>query len=115
MKKLSFQIVAIPMIIAGSVNITVNRSEADLVSFNVIIDEAMGEEFIYQWLRNGSNLMEMPGKLEGVNTLGLMINDARNEDEGSYQCVVVNGAGDSVISNKSYLSVGKLPLILMYL
>ena len=103
------QIVAIPIITAGPVNITVNRSrnEADLVFFN-ITNEALDEEFTYQWLRNGSDLMEIPGRFEGVNTSVLTIIDARNEDEGSYQCVIVNGAGDSVISNKAFLSVGKL-------
>ena len=100
------QIVTIPIITAGPVNITVNRN--GLVSFSVTIDEAMGEEFTYQWLRNGSDLMEMPGKFEGVNTSELMIIDAQNEDEGSYQCVIVNGAGDSVTSNEAFLSVGKL-------
>ena len=84
-----------------------NRSEAGLVSFSVTIDEALGEEFTYQWLRNGSDLMEMPGKIEGVTTLELTIRDARNEDEGSYQCVIFNGAGDSVTSDKAFLSVGK--------
>ena len=96
------------MITAGPVSITVNRSEAGLVSFSVTIDEAMEEEFTYQWLRNGSDLMEMPGKFEGVNTSELMITDPRNEDEGSYQCTIVNGAGDSVTSDKAFLSVGKL-------
>ena len=89
-------------------NITVNRSEAGLVSFSVTIDKALGEDFIYQWLRNDSALMEMPGKFEGVNTSVLMIIDARNEDEGSYQSVIVNGAGDNVTSNEAFLSVGKL-------
>ena len=89
-------------------NITVNRSEAGLVSFSVTIDEALGEEFTYQWLKNGSDLIEMPGKIEGVNSSELMIIDAQNEDEGSYQCVIVNGAGDNVTSDKAFLSVGKL-------
>ncbi len=102
------------MIINGPVDITVNRNEAGSVSFNVTIEEVLGEEFTYQWLRNGLDLMEMPGKFEGVNTSVLRIIDARNEDEDSYQCVIVNGAGDSVTSNEALLSVGKLPLILMY-
>ena len=89
-------------------NITVNRSEAGLVSFRVTIDEALEEEFTYQWLRNGLALMEIPRKFEGVTTSELMILDPRNEDEGSYQCVIVNGAGDNVTSDKAFLSVGKL-------
>ena len=96
------------MITAEPVNITVNRNEADVVSFSVTIDEALQEDFTYQWLRNGLALMEMPGKIEGVNTSVLMIIDPLNEDEGIYQCMIVNGAGDSVTSDKAFLSVGKL-------
>ena len=96
------------MITAGPVNITVKRNEADFVSFNVTIHEAMEEEFTYQWLRNGLDLMEKPGKFEGVTASELMIVDPWNEDEGSYWCVIVNGAGDNVTSNEAFLSVGKL-------
>ena len=66
------------------------------------------ESVTYQWLRNGSALIEMPGKFEGVNTLVLTIIDARSEDEDSYQCVIGNGTGDNVTSNKAFLSVGKV-------
>lgn len=94
------------MIIAEPVNITINRG--DFGSFNATISQDLEEEFIYQWQRNGSDLVEMPGKFEGVNSSELTIIDARNEDEGSYQCVILNGAGDSVRSNRAFLSVGKL-------
>ena len=96
------------MITAGPMNITVNRNEADLVFFNVTISKASDEEFTYQWQRNGSDLVEMPGKFEGVSTSVLTIIDAQNEDEDSYQCVIYNGAGDNVRSNEAFLSVGKL-------
>ena len=96
------------MIIAEPQNITVNRDEADFVIFNVTINKTLGEKFTYQWQINGSDLVEGSGKFEGVNTSVLTIRDARNEDEGSYQCVISNGAGDSVTSNEAFLSVGKL-------
>ena len=96
------------MITVGPTNIKVNRNEADLVFFNVTIGKALDEEITYQWQRDGSDLVEMPGKFEGLNTSELMIIDARNEDEDSYQCVIYNGAGDSVRSNEAFLSVGKL-------
>ena len=85
-----------------------NRNEADFVTFNVTIDKASGEEFTYQWQRNGSDLVEGSRKFEGVNTSVLTIIDAQNKDEGSYRCVIFNGAGDIVISNEVFLSVGKL-------
>ena len=94
------------MIIAEPVNITVNRG--DFGSFNATISQDLEEEFTYQWQKNGSNLVEMPGKFKGVNSSELMIIDARNEDEGSYQCMIYNGAGDSVRSSRAFLSVGKL-------
>ena len=94
------------MITAGPTNVTVNRNEA--VFFNVTIGKDLDEEFTYQWKRNDSDLVEMPGKFEGVNTSVLTIIDARNEDEDCYQCVIYNGAGDSVRSNEAFLSVGKL-------
>ena len=100
------------MIITGPENITVNRDEADFITFNVTfnfpIAKVSDEEFTYQWQRNGSNLVERPGKFEGVDTSVLTIRDAQNEDEDSYRCVIFNGAGDSVISNEAFLSVGKL-------
>ena len=110
MMRLSKIIVAVPVITAGPENITVNRNEADLVTFTVTIHEAVDEEFMYRWQRNGSELMEMPGKFEGVNISELTIRNARNEDEGSYRCVISNGAGDSVTSNSALLSVGKLSI-----
>ena len=68
----------------------------------------LDDEFAYQWQRNGSDLMEPPGKFEGVDTAELTILYAQNdEDEGSYWCVITNGAGDIVTSNEAFLRVGK--------
>ena len=102
------EIVALPVVTAEPVNITVNINETDLVFCNVTIREVSDEEFTYQWQRNGSDLMELPGKFEGVNTSMLTIINAQNEDEDTYQCVIYNGAGDSVRSDEVFLSVGKL-------
>ena len=102
------EIVALPMTTAEPANITVNINETDLVFCNVTIREVSDEEFTYQWQRNGSDLMELPGKFEGVNTSMLTIINAQNEDEDTYQCVIYNGAGDSVRSDEVFFSVGKL-------
>ena len=110
MMRLSKNIVAVPEITAGPENITINRNEASLVTFTVTVHQTMDEEFTYQWQRNSSHLMELPGKFEGVNTSVLTIKDARKEDEGSYRCVIFNGAGDNVTSNNALLSVGKLSI-----
>ena len=99
-------IVELAVITVEPVNITVNRS--DLAIFNVTVMEISDEELTFQWQRGGSNLVETPGKFEGVNTSVLKIKEVRNEDEDSYECVIFNGAGDSVRSNKTFLSVGKL-------
>ena len=69
--------------------------------------EATGDGRTYQWQRGDSNLMEMPDMLVGVTTATLMVLDAQDDDEGSYRCVVTNGAGDSVTSNEAMLTVGK--------
>lgn len=82
---------------------TVNGTEE--ATFSV---EATGGGLTYQWKKNGVSLMEMAGKLEGVNAPMLMVLDAQIGDEGSYSCVVTNGAGDSETSNEAFLfTVGK--------
>ena len=90
--------------------ITKDEAPGEEFTYMETLDEASGEEFTYQWQRNGSDLVEKSGKFEGVNTSVLTIIDVRNEDEGSYQCVIFDGTGDSVISNETLLSVGKLLL-----
>ena len=77
----------------------------DTAIFTVV---ATGDELIYQWQRDGSNLMDTSGMLEGVTTAMLMVLNVQGEDEGSYRCVVTNGAGDSVTSDDAILTVGKL-------
>ena len=77
---------------------TVNGTE--VATFSV---EATGGGLTYQWRRNGDSLSEVAGKMEGVNSPALMVLDAQFEDEGFYSCVVINGAGDSEISNEAFL------------
>ena len=77
------------------------------VVFNVTVMGGLDDEFVYQWQRNGSDILEISGKFEGVNTAELTVLDAQKEDEGSYWCVVTNGAGNIVTSNEVFLTVGK--------
>ena len=95
------------MITTQPVNIRVNRSDPVVFSVIIIVGEN-GNEFTYQWKRNGSDLMETSGKFEGVQTAELTINNAQNEDEGSYRCVISNEAGDGVSSDEAILTVGKI-------
>jgi hypothetical protein len=82
---------------------TINGTEE--ATFSV---EAMGGGLTFQWRRNGDDLREEAGKLEGVNTPILIVLDAQLGDEGFYSCVVTNGAGDSETSNEAFLfTVGK--------
>jgi hypothetical protein len=84
----------------------------DTAIFNITVMAAHpGEsvrEFTYQWQKNGSNLVETPGKFEGVNTTKLVIKKARNEDEGGYWCEVTNKAGDTIMTDEAFLIVGKI-------
>ena len=78
------------------------------VVFNVtVMGGGLDDEFAYQWQRNGSDILEISGKFEGVNTAELTVLDAQKEDEGSYWCVVTSGAGNIVTSNEAFLTVGK--------
>lgn len=81
-------------------NVTVFESE--LATFSV---EATGGDLTYQWQKDGMNLAVTAGLLEGVNTPMLRVLDAQGSDEGSYSCVVTNGAGDSETSNVAFLAV----------
>ena len=98
-------IVALPKITNEPMNITTSRD--DTVYFNVTA--ISGEEFVYRWQRDGSDLIETRDKLEGVNSSVLTIRGVRNDDEGDYRCTICNSAGDCVKSDRAYLLVSKLP------
>ena len=87
----------------------------DTAIFNITVLGESVREFTYQWQKNGSNLMEIPGKFEGANTTRLAIKEARNEDEGVYWCVITNKAGDMVSTNEAFLIVGKQSSSSLYL
>ena len=93
------------IIITHPMDLIVNGN--DTAMFNITVLGESAREFTYQWQKNGSNLVEIPGKIEGVNTMKLVIKGARNEDEGAYWCVITNKAGDMVTTNEAFLIVGK--------
>ena len=68
---------------------------------------ASGDGLIYQWQRNGTDILRNDSRFEGVSKAVLTINGAKVDDAGKYKCIVFNGAGDSVTSNESTLTVGK--------
>ena len=45
------------------------------VVFNVTVMGGLDDEFVYQWQRNGSDILEISGKFEGVNTAELTVLD----------------------------------------
>ena len=93
------------IIIIHPMDLIVNGN--DTAIFNITVLGESVREFTYQWQKNGSNLMEIPGKVEGVNTTKLVIKEAQNEDEGGYWCEITNRAGDTVMTNEAFLIVGK--------
>lgn len=93
------------IVITHPMDLIVNGN--DTAIFNITVLGESVREFTYQWQKNGSNLMEIPGKVEGVNTTKLVIKEAQNEDEGGYWCEITNRAGDTVMTNEAFLIVGK--------
>ena len=93
------------IVITHPMDMIVNAN--DTAIFNTTVLEESVWKFNYQWQKNGSNLVETPGKFEGVNTTRLVIKEARNEDEGAYWCVISSNDGDMVTTNEAFLIVGK--------
>ena len=93
------------IVITHPMDVIVNGN--DTAVFNITVLGESVQEFTYQWQKNGSNLTETPGKIEGVNTTTLVIREAQNKDEGAYWCVITNKAGDTITTNEAVLIVGK--------
>ena len=94
------------MISTQPIDIKVNVNDSAI--FNVTIMEGSDDDFTYQWQRNGLDVnTESSSKFDGVKSIELTVNNVQNEDEGSYRCVITNGAGNSVTSNEAILTVGK--------
>lgn len=68
---------------------------------------ASGGGLTYKWQRNGENIPSNNSRFEGVFEAVLTINDTKVEDAGVYECIVYNGAGDSITTNEATLSVSK--------
>ena len=97
--------IAAMIVITHPMDLIVNGN--DTAIFNITVLGESVREFAYQWQKNGSRLVETPGKIEGVNTTMLVIKGAQNEDEGAYWCVITSNTGDTVTSNEAFLIVGK--------
>ena len=69
------------------------------VSFAVI---ATADNLTYQWQKDGVDITA------GANSAAYIIPSVTESDEGEYQCVVINAAGNAyVISNAAQLTVCK--------
>ncbi|MCB9844566.1 MAG: hypothetical protein H6811_01070 [Phycisphaeraceae bacterium] len=61
----------------------------------------------YQWRKDGENLGNIPGKIEGVTTNALFLSDLGRDDAGLYDCVVTNLCG-SIATDAVRLRVGAI-------
>lgn len=101
------------IVITHPMDLIVNGN--DTAMFNITVLGESARQFTYQWQKNGSILVEIPGKIEGVNTTKLVIKGARNEDEGAYWCVITSNTGDMITSNEAFLIVGKISSYLLHI
>jgi len=67
------------------------------VKFTTTVSGVGKENFSYQWRHNGEDI-------NGVTSNNLTIDSVRNNDGGTYECVVRNEYGDYVASSISELS-----------
>jgi len=58
----------------------------------------------YQWLKNGVEIQDDPGKVSGAQSTSLTVSQLSLSDEGDYSCRVSNGS-QSVVSNEAELDV----------
>ena len=69
--------------------------------------EAKGDDLIFQWLKNGSNL-KSDSNYSGTYTNILIIRQVKKSDAGCYRCLVKNEVKkNGVLSEEAQLSVCK--------
>ena len=68
--------------------------------------KATGEDLQFQWKKDGKDLHDA-SKYHGTKTHTLHIKHVEESDEGSYQCLVMNGVGKD-LSEEAVLTVSKL-------
>lgn len=61
----------------------------------------------YQWKHDDRNMTNRPPRIEGVETPCLTIYAVESEDEGNYQCAVINVFGTDTSEN-AVLAISKL-------
>ena len=83
-----------------------NRTVAEGGTTNFSVN-ASGDGLTYQWQRNGLNIPGNDSRFEGVSMAMLIVKDVQVDINGTYKCIVFNGAGDSVTSNEATLTVSK--------
>jgi hypothetical protein len=95
----TFGLIATPQITANPQSLTItNGTDAN---FNVTASGS--SPLIYQWLRNGFNLIDI-GNISGSATPSLTLSSVSTNDAASYQVVVTNSFG-SVTSPPAVLNV----------
>ena len=73
------------------------------MTFNVTATSG-AEPLTYQWQLNDTNIDPSTPGVSGTTNATLTIDDVRESNEGMYQCVVTNDAGNTT-SNAAQLTV----------
>ena len=62
-----------------------------MVTFSIV---ATGDGLTYRWIKDGDNILSTDVNYSGAQSATLTVNAAREpEDEGVYNCVIVNAVG----------------------
>ena len=92
-----------PMVTQDPENQSVSTG-AEAVTFQI---EATGDDLIFQWQKNGSDL-QGGSNYSGINTNILKIRQVKKSDAGHYRCLVRNRVvRDGKLSKEAELSVCK--------